>query len=336
MTGTPSWLHPLRRLHHRDVERKLAPAVQAASDLGVPLDAARVRAALDYEPQGPAVFLLPAILVAVFGYVIALYNKLGCTPGGRLTPEQGACAPWDSLWTGLGQITGAVALIAIAWVFRCARTGEHINQAYRPLYQAFDLLRAAADLAGSDPTGRYTDTVDLSRKAAELHQPLRVAINHTTARFGTGKGLKADANRHIERVQAALGLAADDLLVNRREAAERLGVLAATITNNLAHDRFTNLLSEADLPATTVLEPDRLDGRRLMKACRITGILVFVLAAAMGQFGVEAVILVPAALAVWPVFSFLLLCHRHGLAEAARLIRSIRSLLPGGTAPPAP
>lgn len=60
-------------------------------------------------------------------------------------------------------------------------------------------------------------------------------------------------------MQAALGLAANDLLVNRREAARKLGVLAATIANNLAHDRFTDLLPEADLAPVAALEPDRLD-----------------------------------------------------------------------------
>ncbi|MFF8775265.1 hypothetical protein [Kitasatospora sp. NPDC015120] len=111
--------------------------------------------------------------------------------------------------------------------------------------------------------------------------------------------------------------------------------MAATITNNLARDRFTDLLPEDTLPPAAALEPDRLDGKRLMKASRLAGILAFALAAALGQSGVEAVILVPAALTVWPVFSFLLLCHRHGLAEATRLIRSIRSLLPTNTVPPA-
>ncbi|MEV0537992.1 hypothetical protein [Kitasatospora sp. NPDC050463] len=336
MTSVPSWRHPFRRLHHHGVERKLAPAVQAADDLGVPLDTARIRAALGYDPRGPAVFAFPAVLVAILDYLMVMYNKSGCTPGGRLTPEGGACTPWETVWTGLLGIAGFVFLVVAAAVVTSICGGECVNPTYQPLYPAFGLLRAAADLAGSDPAGRYTHTVELSRKAAELRQPLRVAINHTTATFGTGKERKATTNRHIERVQGTLGLAADDLLVNRREAAQKLGVLAATITNNLAHDRFTDLLPEASLPPMAALEPDRLDGRRLMKACRLAGILVFALAAALGQSGVDATILVPAGLAVWPVVSFLLLCHRHGLAEATRLIRSIRSLLPGNTTPTAP
>ncbi|MGW2540429.1 hypothetical protein ACWC5I_06020 [Kitasatospora sp. NPDC001574] len=332
----PSWRHPFRRLHHRGVEKKLAPAVQAADNLGVSLDTARIRAALTYEPVGPRVFALPAMLTIAICSVLAAYNKSGCTPGGRLTPEQGACAPRAAVGLGMLGVAGFVFLVVAAAVVTSVRDGQNINPIYRPLYQAFDLLRAAADLAGSDPAGRYSDAVALSRKAVELRQPLRVAINHTTVMFGTGKELKATTNRHIERVEAALGLAADDLLVDRRAAARKLGTLAATISNNLAHDRFTDLLPEATLPPAAALEPDRLDGRRLMKACRLAGILVFALAAALGRSGVEAVILVPAAIAIWPVFSFLLLGHRHGLAEATRLIRSIRSLLPASTVPPAP
>ncbi|MER6366698.1 hypothetical protein [Kitasatospora sp. NPDC001527] len=330
----PGWRHPLRRLHHRHVEKKLAPAIEAADALGVPLDAIRIRAALTYEPAGPGVFALPAMLTIAICSVLAAYNESGCTPGGRLTPEQGACAPSATVGFGMLGIAGFVFLVVAAAVVTSIREGQNINPTYRPFYQAFDLLRAAADLAGSDPAGRYSETVALSRKAVELRQPLRVAINHTTATFGTGKELKATTNRHIERVEAALGLAADDLLVDRRAAARKLGVLAASISNNLAHDRFTGLLPEAALPAAAALDPDRLDGRRLMKACRLAGIFVFVLAVALGRFGVEAVILVPAALAVWLVVSFLLLCHRHGLAEATRLIRSIRSLLPVSPAPP--
>ncbi|MFD4905219.1 hypothetical protein [Kitasatospora purpeofusca] len=333
----PSWRHPFRRLHHRGVEKKLAPAVvQAADDLGVPLDTVRIRAALTYEPAGPGVFALPAMLIIGLCSVLAAYNKSGCTPGGRLTPEQGACAPRATIGFGMLGIAGFILLVVAAATVTSVREGQSINPTYRPLYQAFDLLRAAADLTGSDPAGRYSDTVALSRKAVELRQPLRVAINHTTATFGTGKELKATTNRHIERVEAALGRAADDLLVDRRAAARKLGVLAASISNNLAHDRFTDLLPEDALPPAAALEPDRLDGSRLMKACRLAGILVFALAAALGRSGVEAVILVPAAIAIWPVFSFLLLGHRHGLAEATRLIRSIRSLLPGNTVPPGP
>ncbi|MFF2631160.1 hypothetical protein ACFVUN_36020 [Kitasatospora griseola] len=316
------------------MERTLVPAATAAQQLGVELDVDRVRAALAYKRQGPGVFVPCLLWVGSIAYLMYIYHVVGCTPGGRLTPEAGACAPWSSVWANLAGLAAVGLLVTLSKVLLVARTGQAIAVIYRPVYPALDLLRASSELAAGDPVGRYDDAVALSEKAAGLRQPLREAMKSITLAHGSGAVLKAAVEVHAERVQTAVALAADDLLVNRHAAATRLGVLAASITNNLAHERFAELVPEADLPAAAPLEPDRLDGRRLMKACRRGALWVLVLLVALWWSGAGPELVIPSGVVLWLPVSFLVLCNRHGLGEASRLIRGIKALFQGVDAPP--
>ncbi|MER6257135.1 hypothetical protein ABT224_37990 [Streptomyces sp. NPDC001584] len=213
------------------------------------------------------------------------------------------------------------------------RHGEHIDRCCEPLYPAMALLSASADLVALADS-RYTDAVKLRETAAELGLPLRRTATYAASEFGNRKDLRAGLREHAERVETAIAQAADALLVDRDGAAKKLGGLAAAIANNVAADQFMHILPASELPADAVIEPDRLDGRRLAKACLWSAIAVSAVSVLLGRFGISATILIPTAFLAWPIGAHLLLCRGYGLSEATRLTRSIRSFLPSG--PPQP
>lgn len=72
-----------------------------------------------------------------------------------------------------------------------------------------------------------------------------------------------------------------------------------------------------------------------MKACRLSAVGVLAAMLVAWQF-VGAEVLVPTGVLAWLVVVYLVLCNRHGLGEANRLIRSIGSLVQGGGGVPLP
>ncbi|MFD9353593.1 hypothetical protein [Streptomyces sp. NPDC060031] len=330
----PTWWHPLLRLHHRWVEKHVVPAEKAATELGIAFDAATIRKALGYQRW---MFLRRVRRIAIFFAVLALLavvtRPAACRPGGLLTTGQAWCPTYSAYVFGPNadpwvSITPTLSLIVFLWIVSAWR-GENILRLYQPLYPLLDLLTASADLTTMDGI-RYTNAVKLSAKAAELGLPLRTVARDAASDFGARGALREELLTHADLVETAIMQAADGLVADRTGSARKLGTLAGAIAANVAAGQFTKMLPHADLPEEAVIEPDRLDGRRLAKACLWSTISVTAFALLLARLGAPAELLMPLAVVAFIVMAYVLLGLWYGLGEATRLTRSLMSFFSAG------
>lgn len=312
----------------------MAPAEKAAAELGIDFNASAIRKALGYQRwtylrrlRGLAIFFAALALFAV------VTRPATCRPGGLLTTDQAWCPtyteyvfgpkadPWVSMTPTLG-------LIVLFWIVSAWR-GENIPRVYKPLYLLLTLLTATADLIAMDG-GQYTKATRLSAKAAALGLPLRIVARSAASDFGNREVLRKELLSHTELVETAVMQAADGLVQDRTASARKLGTLAGLIAASIAADRFTQMLPPAELPEEAVIEPDRLDGRRLAKACLWSVITVTAFALLLAGLGTPAELLVPLAVVAFVVTAYVLLGLWYGLGEATRLTRSLMSFFSAG------
>ncbi|MGW2088958.1 hypothetical protein [Streptomyces sp. NPDC001880] len=333
-TNLPAWQHPLLHLHHRWVEKHVVPAEKAAAELSIDFNASAIRKALGYQRwtylrrlRGPAIFFAALALFAVVS------RPAACRPGGLLTTDGAHCPTYTEYVFGPNadpwvSITPSLGLLALFWIISVWR-GENIPRLYKPLYLLLALLTASADLIAVDG-GRYTKATRLSAKAAELGLPLRTVARNAASDFGNRGVLRKELLSHAELVETAVMQAADGLVQDRAASARKLGTLAGLIAGSIAADRFTQMLPPAELPEEAVIEPDRLDGRRLAKACLWSAITVTASALLLAGLGTPAELLVPLAVVAFGVTAYVLLGLWYGLGEATRLTRSLMSFFSAG------
>ncbi|CAM5670320.1 hypothetical protein [Streptomyces viridochromogenes] len=136
---------------------------------------------------------------------------------------------------------------------------------------------------------------------------------------------------HLNEVNAAFVDVAHQLAGDRGASARRLGSYAAQAANSIASGRFTTVLPETVLSRHEVLvEPDRLDGRRLAVSCGWAAVLVTGTIILLSPLGVAAELVVPVALVAFIALVYVLLAVRFGLSEATRLTRSIGGFFSAG------
>ncbi|MFG2928822.1 hypothetical protein [Streptomyces achromogenes] len=335
-TNLPAWRHPLLRLHHRWVEKHVVPAEKAAAELGIDFNASAIRKALGYERwtylrrlRGFAIFFAALALFAV------VTRPATCRPGGLLTTDGARCPTYTEYLFGPNadpwvSITPTLGLIVLFWIVSAWR-GENIPRLYKPLYPLLAVLTVSADLIAVDGGRyRYTKATRLSAKAAELGLPLRTVARNAASDFGNRGGLRKALLRHAELVETAVMQAADGLVQDRATSARKLGTLAGLIAGSIAADRFTQMLPPTELPEEAAIEPDRLDGRRLAKACLWSGLIVTAFALLLAGLGAPAELLVPLAVVAFVVTAYVLLGLWYGLGEATRLTRSLMSFFSAG------
>ncbi|MFB6941890.1 hypothetical protein ACFWGL_27815 [Streptomyces sp. NPDC060286] len=333
-TNLPAWWHPLLHLHHRWVEKHVVPAEKAAAELGIDFNASAIRKALGYQRwtylrrlRGLAIFFAALALFAV------VTRPATCRPGGLLTTDEARCPTYTEYVFGPNadpwvSITPTLGLLAFFWIISAWR-GENIPRLYKPLYLLLALLTASADLIAVDG-GRYTKATRLNAKAAELGLPLRTVARNAASDFGNRGVLRKELLSHAELVETAVMQAADGLVQDRAASARKLGTLAGLIAGSIAADRFTQMLPPAELPEEAVIEPDRLDGRRLAKACLWSAATVTAFALLLAGLGTPAELLVPLAVVAFVVTAYVLLGLWYGLGEATRLTRSLMSFFSAG------
>ncbi|WP_159045134.1 hypothetical protein [Streptomyces sp. NRRL F-5122] len=314
-------------MHHRYVEERLDLAERAASDLGVVLNRLSIGEALSYERW---TFARHMVRVFSFLFVVGLLlygvYRAGCTPGGLLNPpKDGQCTTNDlNSHMVLMQIGVPTVIVVCVFWLQSARKGENIARCSRPLYRLLDLLCASAIVAGAN-TGRYTEAVRLSKKVSELRLPLRNFARDAASEFRSRQVLREELIEHLDRVDTTFAEAADQLVADREAAARRLAALASTAANSIAAGKFASVLPEGDLAAKAVLEPDRLDGRRLGRACLWAVLAVIVSSALLSPLGAPVELLLPLATLAFIVLVYVLLAFWYGLGEATRLTKSIAS-----------
>lgn len=337
-TAPSPWRHPVLRLHHRRVERHLVPAVEAAAELGVALNAETVRQALRYQRwtflRRLRGFAYLCVAIAVMG--AALYVP-ACTPGGRLTLTPAECSSVFAYFDlGTPSVFFALLGTVLAGIWITAVwNGEFIAKCSEPLYLLLDLLTMAAAVFATEGTD-YTDAAKLASKTtSELRRKFWELPGHLAKEFGYAGDIREQMGDHTKRVLEALESDAVGLAANRREAARMLGLHFAEVVDNLAAGRFTHLLSAAVLPSSEP-DSDRTAERYLVWACAKSGLLAIALVSAGVWSGLGAGVLA-VAVPVFILTAYLMLLHRHGLVEASRLIREVKAHVRGDSeANPAP
>ncbi|WP_413754720.1 hypothetical protein [Streptomyces sp. MMBL 11-3] len=224
------------------------------------------------------------------------------------------------------------AFYTLFFVVMEVRKGENVARCSEPIYLLLDLVNSCASVV-ADGDGRYTEAVKISKQVSELGLPLRNMARFAAAEFGGRKNLSRVLKEHAEQVEATFIEAADGLVRDRDRAVNRLAGLAAISANRIAEGRFLQVLPDADLVQESVLEPDRLDGRRLATACIWSLIAVMATGIILSPFGMSSALVIPLMLVGFIVTVYLILAFRYGLAEATRLTRNIGSFFTPG--PPA-
>ncbi|WP_141202781.1 hypothetical protein [Streptomyces griseorubiginosus] len=327
----PSWIHPLLRLHHRYVEKRVSAAEAAAKELGVDLKGEAIRQALAYDRrQFASMALRMTALVSVLALALVAATHGACTPGGTLepTPDTDCSLSKYSWWVPLLAMNiFMLALLGLLW-FADAIRGQTTARCSRPLHPLLALLTCTA--ATSRPDVTYTQAIKLSQKVSRLRLPLRVLARTAAEDFGKRRALRTELVRHLGRVDSAFIEAANQLAGDREASARRIGELAAHAANNIACGRFTAVLPPEVLAEDPPLEPDQLDGRRLGTSCLWAAIIVACTFTVLSPLGVPAELLVPVALIAFLVVVYALLAFRYGLSEATRLTRSIGGFFSAG------
>ncbi|MFD7453119.1 hypothetical protein [Kitasatospora sp. NPDC059827] len=330
----PPWRRPLRRLHHRTVERRAATgAKDLRAVLGVPLDGGLLRRALTYQAEGQVVLriLVTGFLTVMVTGFLFVAMKGNCTPGGWL-PGPGAepsPCPTHRYKVTVAQVIGlAAAAFTVAAVLRNAVGAVAVRPACKPVFTALDVLRACAQAC--EPGAGHPEAARLSKKAQALGQALVDAAGPVASDYGARPTTRKRLRQHARLVAALLERTADELLPDRDRATRKLAELAAVIAEQVADGQFTNLLREhgqpPDLPTSAPESPDRADGRRLAVAA-VTALLVTIsLAVTTGMLGLPAFVTAPLAAITVPLLTFLLLAHRFGLSEAVRLVQVLRTV----------
>lgn len=317
-------MHPILRLHHRYVGRRVAEAQAAAAELRLGLEVNTIRSALEYERGSfRRVALKVAISMNVLIVVLVAGNRGACRPGGMFEPTPTTDCTWaHTAWFTPLWAFDIMLLLALgtAWVLVAAQ-GELIPRCSKPIYPLLNLLTVSAAVAR--PATRYTEAIKLSQQISRLGLPLRALARNAAADFGSRRALRRTLATHLNRVEAAFIEAADQLAADREASAKRLAELAAEAANNIAAGRFTTVLPAEALAEEAPLEPDRLDGRRLATACLWAAAIITASFLALSPLGAPVELLVPLALVGFLVLVYTLLAFRYGLSEATRLTRSI-------------
>lgn len=327
-TDRLTWRRPLSRLHIRYVEKRMLPAEEAATALGISLDAAGIRNALAFERREPWRRLRRIlVLLAILGVLAASIYPAACKrPGGHFSLSRAECASPAAYLFGPGaSMRDFVVLMAITccmMIITGSRRGWFIASQYQPIYPLLDLLAASAGIATSD-TASHADAVKLSKKAAALPGPLHDVARYIASEYGDRKRVRTELWDHAARVAAQFTDAAEGLVNDRSSAAKRLGLLSAAVAGNIAAERFAQMLPEAELPKEAPLEPDRLDGRRLARACLISALAVAACCAVLAALNTPVELLLPLALVAFLVIAYLFLASKYGLSEANRLTRAM-------------
>ncbi|WP_224275071.1 hypothetical protein [Streptomyces sp. LS1784] len=323
-TIMPSWRHPLLRLHHRKIEKRLEPAEKAAAELGVPFDADKIRRALAYDSRTLRGRLIGLLVVgaalAVLGF--SLYSSMAHPSSSRVLHAVG---------TALKPILLVSASLPVMWLLS-ARAGDCTAPCYG-LVQPLLVLLAASAAVATEEQRRYTEAAALADKTTDL-RPLFHELGTTVSiAYGSAAGLRDEVKAHAERVMQALEETAADLATDHKTAARRLGSDIAEILGNLTSGRFTTLLGEERLPEVASVDPDRMAGRYLARACVKSALLVITLGYLAESLGAPILGVVGGTISGFFLVAYLLLARKHGLAEASRLIRIIKE--PMGGAPSA-
>ncbi|MFI9162875.1 hypothetical protein [Kitasatospora aureofaciens] len=329
----PLW-RPLRRLHHRTVERRTAAAARdLRAVVGKRLDVALLRRALACQADGilvPRLIAVGFLAMVVAGFLITGMKGL-CTPGGYLPTSGGEVGPCPTHQdkVNVAEMVGfwAVAFVVTAAVRSAVRAAD-VRPAQEPVFPALAVLRACARL--HEAGAGHAEAAQLSVKAQALGQALIDAAGRVAGDYGSRASTRTRLLDHARQVAALLERTADELLPDRERATRELAELAGTIAEQTADGRFTDLLGAMgqppDLPTSAPESPDRADGRRLAVAA-VTALLVTIsLAVTTGMLGLPAFVTAPLAAITVPLLTFLLLAYRFGLVEALRLVQVLRTV----------
>lgn len=328
-SATPGWRNPMLNLHQRHVGKKLARAATAAAELGAPFDAEMVREALRYERW---TFLRRLRRVGyVFGAMAifgAVLYKPACTPGGRLSLSPAECSSVFAYYD-LGAPTTFFTLMGstllILWI-RSVWKGEYIAKGYELLYPLLDLLVMATAVATRQGSG-YIDAAKLADKTTDLRQGFWQLPVDVAKEFGHVGDIREQVGNHAARVFAVLEADAAGLAAERREAARNLGLHVAQVISNLTAGHFTSLLDD-QLPDSEP-DADQLAGRYLVRACVKSALLVVALCFAGTGLGLSAIGVLVGSLPTFFLVTYLILVHKHGLAEASRLLYMMKQSVGG-------
>ncbi|MFI9360830.1 hypothetical protein ACIG5E_07185 [Kitasatospora sp. NPDC053057] len=329
----PLW-QPLRRLHHRTVERRTAAAAKdLRAVVGKPLDVALLRRALACQADGGNVFRLVAtgfLAMMAVGYLIAGMKGL-CTPGGLLPTSGGELGPCPTHQdkVNVAEVVGfCAAVFIVTATVRNALRATAVRPAQKPVFPALAVLRACARL--TEPGAGHAEAAELSVKAQALGQALIDAAGRVASDYGSRASTRKSLLDHARQVAALLERTADELLPDRERATRKLAELAGAIAEQTADGRFTDLLGAMgqppDLPTSAPESPDRADGRRLAVAAVTALLLTISVAVTTGMLGLPAFVTAPLAAITVPLLTFLLLGYRFGLIEALRLVQVLRTV----------
>ncbi|MFD5465722.1 hypothetical protein ACFWIQ_23230 [Kitasatospora sp. NPDC127059] len=329
----PLW-RPLRRLHHRTVERRTATAAEdLRAVLGTPLDVGLLRRALAHQAAGdmvPRILATGYVAVIVVGFILAAM-KGNCTPGGLLPSagaELGHC-PTHRDKVQVAQIVGfCAAAFVVTTVVRSAVRAVAVRPSHKPVLPALAVLRACARVR--EPGSGHQEAAELSVKAQALGQALIDAAGRVATDYGSRSSTRKRLLDHARQVAALLERTADELLPDRERATRKLAELAGAIAEQTADGRFADLLGAMgqppELPTSAPESPDRADGRRLAVAAVTALLLTLSVAVTTGMLGLPAFVTAPLAAITVPLLTFLLLAFRFGLAEALRLVQVLRTV----------
>ncbi|WP_157852306.1 hypothetical protein [Kitasatospora sp. NRRL B-11411] len=333
----PLW-RPLRRLHHRHVEKLLGEAASASSLLSVSLDVALLRKALQYHSGLGLLALVPiGIIDGIVAGMAVTTMKGGCTPGGLL-PARGealAACPTHQEKVALGTV---ILIFSLAvWALRTlmnAAGGVRIRPCYQALVPALRVLEVCGRVHAA---GGHLAAAELSVSTAALGTAVVDGSGHAANDYGARSSTRAATRGHARKVAAVLESVADRLLSDREGAAKLLADHASAIAGQTADGRFTSLLGAGvwlpEPESATPESPDRADGRRLA----LSAVIGLVIAIGVGWVtnGLDLPVYVGAPLATFsiPLVAFLVMAYRYGLAEALRLIATLISVR-NGEAPP--
>ncbi|MFE6049482.1 hypothetical protein ACFQ6N_01845 [Kitasatospora sp. NPDC056446] len=312
------------------MEKKLARAATAAAELGAPFDAQMIREALRYERWTflrrirRIGYLFGAM--AIFGAVL---HKPACTPGGRLSLSPAECSSvfaYYDLGTPFAFFTLMGSTLLFIWI-SSAWKGDYIAKGHELLYPLLDLLAMAAAVAARQGSG-YVDAAKLAGKTTGLRQGFWQLPGDVAKEFGHVGDIREQLGDHAARVFAVLETDAAGLATERRGAARTLGLHVAQVISNLAAGSFTRLLDDQELPDFEP-DPDRLAGRYLVRACVKSALLVIALCFAGTSIDLSTVGVLVGSLPTFFLVTYLMLVHKHGLAEASRLLSMMKQSVSG-------
>ncbi|MDA2803815.1 hypothetical protein [Nocardiopsis suaedae] len=147
--------------------------------------------------------------------------------------------------------------------------------------------------------------------------------------FGDDHGERKRFAVHVTQASNTFSRCGSELKRNPEGGAVEIGRLAYSAMNNVANNRFGEVLPAALIAADPSMSPDRADGRQLVKArCwgfAVTALILFLLA----KIGVAAEVNVFVA-AIFPLVVYLVLAYQYGLNGANRIMRNIISMFTPG------